>query len=443
MRNVVKKSVLIASCLSAVLGCSDKNKKAASADGDQVTYNLPLVVKASAPAEIREFAGKITNQKPVSFRAITAMLIKKHAKSVSAERLTEMIKEVIPADESLNARKMKIAYEKAIESKLGRPLVYNKEKVNLADVLGEGKLQCYSGTYLFELIRRQRGAQKFRAGQEVVIFTKGHIKAGYIERSANKTVVFGIETTESGGGGHVVEVFTQNSKKAHSRIIDAEIFALVEVVQEHLVNGADVLREAEKQTAAKYGFEPMDVLEAAGSGGSAEAMLNASIFGFGEVQVAEGDQARTLSMDADGAKDISRSGAAAMEIPVQTISSADQRNVFVALGMRQHFLMQVYEVPFGTAQLLLSCSSEECFQKKLDGIQRSVCMAQWRYRGEEFQMSCQKGQYYVRKDEKFQEPKDLTSSLFRGKFLVMNETPGPREVYIYRLPPSTDLPGQK
>jgi hypothetical protein len=163
-------------------------------------------------------------------------------------------------------------------------------------------MQCYSGTYLYELLRRQAGRARFRQGHEVVIFEDGHVLPGYFEFSPDgKTkVLVGVETTVAGGGGTELATITASEKSiGNRRVVDAELFALVELLQDDLTNGKQIVDAVLAQTAKEYGFDlsPIEETLSPGGGMAAAEMLNASLFGFGHANVPDGDIARSDSSD--------------------------------------------------------------------------------------------------------------------------------------------------
>lgn len=293
--------------LMTLIGCSGgSNSNPSGGDSDLTLYDLPIKTKASpepmsvSQADVLE---KLKAHKQVSFREITRLMIQKHVKAantdVSVEMLQKFISEISPSS-YLTPAKTKVTYEGKIkEMNGGKGLVYNLEKMNIADIYFEKRMQCYSGTYLYELIRRQQGAAQFRSANEVVIFQEGHVLPGYMFKGTDGYRLIGIETTESGGAR--VELGLAKDLNG-IRVVDAELFALIEIFSDEITNPQEVMNAALKTTAQKYGIELKNIYSGSASTEETKKQLNQSIFAFGSPRNTQpGDQERSDSGD-DGSQ---------------------------------------------------------------------------------------------------------------------------------------------
>lgn len=290
--------------LPPLTNCSSGGDATAT-DSDSAAIDLPLKVEdpqklSSAQQDVYK---KIEKHQAVSFREITKLMIEKHVQSsiaqhpdVSAKTIQEFIARITPATQ-LSPAQMKIAYE----SKIGTDLEYNIDKTSVVDIYADKTLQCYSGTYLYQLVRRQRGADAFRAGREVVIFESGHVLPGYMVMDQGNWRLIGIETTESGGARRH---FGLAKDLSGVRVVDAELFALTEVFSESLGNPVEVAEAALKITAKKYGIvlNETRTLSLTDAASETKKQLNQSIFGFGRPRdITPGNRKRIESRD-DGTR---------------------------------------------------------------------------------------------------------------------------------------------
>jgi hypothetical protein len=287
--------------LTFLVACKGKGFKAKSeSNPDLVSYSLKMDMDESAQpsADLKQLIADINSGKPVSFSRITRQLMEKHAKASSqatSDQIAQFVNRITPKNiTSLNGRQTKQSYEAAI----GGDLIYNRDKSNVTDIMLEKKMQCYSGTYLYQLVTRQAGAPAFRARNEVVIFEKGHVRPGYFQFFKNSKVLVGIETTQAGPAGEWISSLGNGNTSLGSRcVVDAELYAIVELAQNYLKNKSEVVKQAYAQTAKKYGFEVDPVCQPEVSHSSTAQLLNSSVFGFGVADVPAGDQPRTASSD--------------------------------------------------------------------------------------------------------------------------------------------------
>lgn len=89
--------------------------------------------------------------------------------------------------------------ESAIRDEVGS-LAYNRDMVSLMNYLNEGRMQCYSGTSLFEVLRQAQTPKSQSKDLFVVIFENGHVLPGYLELKSDGYHLVGIETTVDGSG---------------------------------------------------------------------------------------------------------------------------------------------------------------------------------------------------------------------------------------------------
>ncbi len=316
MRKTSMLTLTAMTCASMALisACHSTSREVPKVNPDETITDLPIEVRdASALSnQQRQIYLNIKTKKPISFALITNLMVSKHVKAaqrsdVKNEDIQSFLKAIAPSKQELfeNQGKIKLSYEEKIQGlNGGKPLVYNRDKTNIVDIYKDNRMQCYSGTYLYELVRRQSGAGQFRSKNEVVIFENGHILPGYMIPSKTGFRLIGIETTESGAAR---KTFGDVKNLSDIRVVDAEMFAIIDIFQEHLVNPSLVMQRALEKTAQRYHL-PLKQLEASlqtvkASTEATRKQLNQSIFAFGESDVKEGDIDREGSGDDGTAKD--------------------------------------------------------------------------------------------------------------------------------------------
>jgi len=296
--------MLIATLAFGLVHCS-KDSGGNSDDGDITVIDLPIQIKQDAklePAQ-KEVAEAVKEKKGVSFRKVTQLMIEKHVKaqknsSVSTSTIQAFVGSISPS-KSLSPAQTKIHFEDQISKKHGgKALIYNAAKNNIVDIYSENRVQCYSGTYMYELVRRQQKPSSFRAGNEVVVFTEGHVQPGYMIKKDKGYALIAIETTVKGGGRTYYG--SAENLSAGVIVVDAELFALTEVFADEISNPAEVARAAIKVTAKKYGIPVKDldlspVNDATTAAGKRE--LNQSIFAYGNPDLSPVDKEREDSGD--------------------------------------------------------------------------------------------------------------------------------------------------
>jgi len=192
---------------------------------------------------------------------------------------------------------IKMQTEKSLEAK--QPLLYNIDSNSPFDLMLDNKMQCYSGTVYHQFQWRAGTRQEFASKNPVVIYEFGHILPGYVGLEQGNYHLYGVETTVDGLGLKDYGL-TKDLNRA-MRVIDADMFALIEIFKGQIANTDDVRSAALKLTAAKY-MIPLDTLEALvaaqakgaiSASGVDEAFLNSDFMMFGNTDgVAKGDQKR-------------------------------------------------------------------------------------------------------------------------------------------------------
>lgn len=189
---------------------------------------------------------------------------------------------------------LKVELETKIEKKHGKAVVYNKDLSDPFSAYRMGGLQCYTGTRLFEFIRRNSN-KVVKADEEVIerafviITTPGHVLPGYVIRAADQSLhLYGIETTAAGRA----EIYFGPTKELDEaiRVIDSEHFAQMEAFRGKLKDSKETVRQSLQITANAYDI-PLEKTEAH----VAKHTLNSAFpLFFGTADVPAGNQERVL-----------------------------------------------------------------------------------------------------------------------------------------------------
>ncbi len=337
-------TVLFASLL--IVSCSKKK----SSDPDMVTYDVTIETNnmvsndssstgsgsQKLSPELQEMKDKINSKQPVSFKKLTNLYIDEHVasskyiktemkddgegKSVVTTNHGQLLSDlssfitVASAGVSKQYFSQKSIYEKTVETRAGKQLVYNRDAVTLKDVELETKLQCFSGTALnLAVSRTVYTGHEYRGQNLVVVFSRGHVSPGQMVSIQGKWHLFEVETTQS---GDAVNYYGMASSVYDRVVIDAELFVLSEIFKNEMTIEQQVtLRDSIIQkTADKYGL-PKDILSkmtsssgstglrvsGGGSSNSENDPFNSSLFSFGDMQTPAGDQPRTQGGSAQDA----------------------------------------------------------------------------------------------------------------------------------------------
>lgn len=266
-----------------------------------------------------ELISQIIEKKPISFSLITDLFISKHLRMYDKIRSNLKISEVTPKFDdfrkTLKDLESKVTekndlhvLKNQMEDSVGIK-TYNKDYFTIPNVISQKKLQCYSGTSTFEVFSRDvLGAKAYQAQNQVVIMSKGHILAGYMEKDKESDWnLVGIETTVKGKAkvsyGKVKNIYKGNAL----RIYDANLWMILEVLVPYLkdtnknIDESKVVAEALEITNAMYDNQiPVTELEKKVIEESKDRPTDpsnkgeeAGFGGFGIVSVPAGDISRT------------------------------------------------------------------------------------------------------------------------------------------------------
>ena len=354
---VVGTCLLVLILMFAAAACADEQPAAEPENPDLVFYDVQIDADtASMGEEKRKLLERLNRGEKISFNAVTNLMVWDHEDAYAEERFdgtydaatAEQIREqlieartrlaaIIPNNLlTLSPGEVKAEYESALSDYFGgKDLIYNRDKTNLMHALLEQRMQCYSGTTMYEVVSRQMGAEEFRKRDRVVIFTKGHILPGYVRDMGDGPELFGIETTRTATGGPVRYGLLRDLG-GQIVVIDAELFALTDIFRGRIRNACELRNRVVRLTAERFGIaqprgfcDPEDAnrsdaiafvdsanaknpsmpLVPVGSEGSRNFAdnrgvvreLGASIFAFGTPDVMPGDSSRL-----DGEREIDK-----------------------------------------------------------------------------------------------------------------------------------------
>ena len=95
----------------------------------------------------------------------------------------------------------------------------------------------------------------FKNMNSVVIYEEGHVLSGYMSKDGNSYKLIGIENTVKGKGiKHYNNLEKYNG--IDIRVVDSEIFAILEIFKNDMANPNEVAKQALDLTAKKYNLDP-------------------------------------------------------------------------------------------------------------------------------------------------------------------------------------------
>ncbi len=263
-------------------------------DPDKVRFNIkmPLAEKAQLSAEAQPIWDSLQAGKEISFKQITDALAHSHdshytdSKSRTAQLFTmldDAQKSALDGDFS----KRKVQYEEWLTKQKGAATIYNVEAITIFHYLLENKMQCYSGTFLNQLINRKSvSGGQFQKENWVAIYESGHILSGYLKEVNGVWNLFGIETTAEGLA--LIEYGPVDGITIDIRVVDADYWALTELFKFYLSDAIKTGNEVIVYTAKRYGIKNPKVITEV----SAITKVNQSPFAFGTADVSSGDKKR-------------------------------------------------------------------------------------------------------------------------------------------------------
>ncbi|MBC7691347.1 MAG: hypothetical protein H7222_06220 [Methylotenera sp.] len=228
----------------------------------------------------------------------------------------------------LSPEKFKEAYENVIQQRIRardkdpkKEIAYNVDFENPFDLACDGKMQCYGGTVLQQLLLRLYLTEsEYNANRPLVIFKENHILSGYIKKNEQGVnELLGVEQT--GSGASLINHGNVEELKGKIRVLDAEDFLRTEAVKSAMFEGYEsftfdcLLKKTAVRLKTKHFYENEALIAAdasAGSvtfGGKKSRELNKTKLGFGgskdgQGQSEKGDQKRQfVDKDGKGAKD--------------------------------------------------------------------------------------------------------------------------------------------
>ncbi len=199
----------------------------------------------------------------------------------------------------------KMGYENLLALHNQQALKYNRDHTSVFSAIFANRMQCYSGTILFNIIYAKLKKSAYFDSNQVFIYEDGHVLPGYMTKIDNQWHLFGVETTLN---GPAKKIYGPTSGLLGVRVVDAYVALGIEALKNQITNKAFVVKTALEKTAKLYDI-PLDQTESSlsnvsipidSSSGShthhhanTDTYLNASLFQFGDSShVPQGDLER-------------------------------------------------------------------------------------------------------------------------------------------------------
>lgn len=302
-------------------GCLPSKNKAANASNELLSLEMQIQENAAKSPYAQTLLDLINANKPADSALVDAFLElhlnnSTNPTDTQVEDLRTQLKALVGGNQTLlkDLYGVKNTLETSLTNKIGS-LSYNRDHVSLYDYFKEGRMQCYSGTSLFEAVRQLNAPLSPGKNNFVVIFEDGHVLPGFMEKSNEGYHLVGLETTVNGAGK---KSYGPASELTGVRVVSANFFMATEIFETQLSNRQHVLKKALELTAQKYGidltkseqsidaitkFYTYDVASDGSAAAADEAKvqatladnLNSSIFAFGAPNTPAGDQPRATA----------------------------------------------------------------------------------------------------------------------------------------------------
>ncbi len=315
------------------------------------TYKIPLQFTVGTSFGLSEskqvLYQRIQNKESVSFKAITETLIEDHYRNwidrrrdlnnPSFAQALKRIQSFATPFESAELGDIKETLEARVEGVSGQRPVYNSRAVSLLDIPYSRRMQAFSGTSLLLVALREAwGRTRLEQSHSVAIYESGHILPGYLVQKEGKWHLVGIETAVTNKGRVLYGPLEDALKARLLRIVDAELWAVVELFKFEADNLVDLANQALKLTAEKYSIaDPAYLVESRFRREADYSKLAWSPFSFGNPDIGVGDRSRA-SFEEAPRSELPRANPNTTVLhksaPVQKIPDSKSEETFDAFG---------------------------------------------------------------------------------------------------------------
>jgi hypothetical protein len=293
----------------ALAGCGGSMGKISSSS--EALMKIPLHLIVNSPYFVNEqkqaIYERVRGGESVPFGEITQAMVRdqyanwidRHKDSKNPPTIADFYSTIQGLGSGLAAQELgavKVEVDARLATKQGVPLKYNAQAISVMDTAYDKKVQNYSGTMLlFLALREAWGRDKFQSSGLVAIYESGHVLPGYVLKVNGEWHLIGVETTVSGAGRVLYGPLAQAVKTRMLRIVDADLFCIVELFKFEADNLVDLANEALKATGEKYSIAEPPYLVAQRFRREADyGKIAWSPFGFGSIDIGTGDRERVV-----------------------------------------------------------------------------------------------------------------------------------------------------
>jgi hypothetical protein len=293
--------------LLVLAGCGGSMGKMGASSEQPVKIPLHVIVNSAYFVnEVKQsLYERIRGGESVPFGEITQALVKdqyanwidRHKDTKNPPTVNDFYKTIqelganLPSDDLGEIKK---EIDSRLAAKLGGPLLYNSQAASVMDVVQERKVQNYSGTMLLMLTLREAwGRDKFQNSGLVAIYESGHVLPGIVTKVDGVWYLVGIETTVSGTGRVLYGPLAEAVKTRMLRIVDADLFSVLELFKFEADNVVDFANEALTVTATKLTIADPPLLISKRFRREGDfGKIAWSPLGFGSIDIGQGDRER-------------------------------------------------------------------------------------------------------------------------------------------------------
>ena len=364
-------------------------------------YELELEVNQDELSESqKKIVSKINKKDFVGLGLVTKTVLERHKESYERGFATDpdndfsffeddLIDHFIDLNEGaskeMDPHDFKMNYEDELYEMHDRNhMMYNKAHVSVFSSVFENRMQCYSGTVLFDILYRQEHGTKYFKKNQVFIYESGHVLPGYVEETSGEFSLFGVETTVR---GKAKKIFGPTKDLRGVRVVDAHLAMGLQALNGSILNPQEVLQKALTKTAELYNIPISEIepelenvlipfegeVDNTRVARTTADYLNSSIFSFGDSsRVPSGDRQR---LEIDELQPNGRSGPSSLfpqgifvERRLELINRPDVMRAMPPISQTDFFRMGDVIVLIPTGSLVSALKDTGFFESRVPSL---------------------------------------------------------------------------
>jgi len=219
------------------------------------------VSRAELSENQRQIMIRVDKKQTVGLKQVTKSVLESHKVSflsyntddsvnISGDLMSYLSPLNTSVDRDMDLHEFKLNYEDNFsEMHDENDLIYNKDHVSVFSSIFENRMQCYSGTILFDVLLRDFKGSKYYGMNQVFIFESGHVLPGYFVKESGEWNLYGVETTAS---GRAKKIYGPAKDLSQVRVVDAHVAMVLDALDVVITNPQAVMVNALVKTAELY-----------------------------------------------------------------------------------------------------------------------------------------------------------------------------------------------